>query len=138
MYNYNQNEVGEFANRWGLSPSPQLINRITDFLGGRPYLTALLFFHVCDGMPYDQILNSKTAGNGIYREHLNRYLLRFQQDPPLARAMLSIIKGARCNNIDLIRRLEAAGLIRLNADNEPLPASELYRDFYRSELERLL
>ena len=106
-----------------------------DYIGGQPYLVHLLLYPTarCSGA-MERFWGSRTAGDGIFRDHLNHFLKRFQKDSRLARAMRNVIKGKGCRDVALAERLEAAGLARRKPDGEVVCCCALYREFFGKEL----
>ena len=83
---------------------------------------------------WDRLFDVSAAGRGIFRDHLHRYLMQFQREPELAEAMKSVIRGRCCKDLKLKSRLEAAGLIRMDEQQNVLPLCRLYDEFFKREL----
>jgi hypothetical protein len=85
-------------------------------------------------VPRAELFNAKTAGGGIYRDHLHRFLIRLQAENDLTVAMKEIINDKACDDKKIEDRLKAAGLVRRDDSNKIVPFCRLYLDFFRSEL----
>lgn len=132
---FGPEEVATFAQRHGLRLQQDEIDNILDYVGGHPYLVHLLLYHLAQGkVPADQLFDAATAGAGIFRDHLHRFLMQFQQEPPLADTMEQIITQTSPANMTMVMRLESAGLIKQDEQRQWTPLCALYRDFFQKEL----
>jgi hypothetical protein len=130
-------EIEAFAGRHGLSLDSGTLQAVMEFVGGRPYLVHLIFYHmVRNPKARASLFDTSVTSRGIFRDHLHSYLVQFQRQKPLADAMREIIKGNRCEDAKLCHRLEAAGLVRLDEALKPVPACRLYAEFFGAELNR--
>jgi hypothetical protein len=133
---FTSEEVATFAHRHALTLSTKELDEIMLYVGGHPYLTHLLIYHlVHNSESRAKLFDPHTAGGGIFRDHLHRYLIQFQQEEKLAEAMRSIINGESCKDIKLVDRLESAGLVRWDKDQKIIPLCRLYAEFFEKELE---
>jgi hypothetical protein len=85
-------------------------------------------------VPRAELFNAETAGRGIFRDHLHRFLIRLQSENDLTTAMKEIINGKACDDAKSEDRLKAAGLVRRDDNNQIVPFCRLYLDFFRNEL----
>jgi len=132
---FTPKEVAEFARRHGLRVADDTINNIMTYVGGRPYLVHSLLYHlVRKPESRDQLFDAQTAGGGVFRDHLHRYLMQFQQEEELAGAMKSVISGQGCKDVRMASRLEAAGLVCRDENQKVVPLCGLYAEFFRKEL----
>jgi serine/threonine-protein kinase len=130
-------EIESFAGRHGLSFDPNTLNTLMDYVGGRPYLVHLLFYHmVRNPRANSNLVDTNVSSRSIFRDHLHSYLVQFQRQKSLASAMKNIIKGNGCEDAKLVDRLEAAGLVRRDDSEKPFPACRLYAEFFGSELNK--
>jgi hypothetical protein len=156
---FTRSETEALARRHGLEPDAATLTRVMNYLGGRPYLVHLFFYHLArQPDSAEQLFDSRTAGGGVFRDHLHRYLMHFHRDPPLAKAMLRVTRGefeqtavfkgprwlasvmrllGRGKGRDDLRfadRLEAAGLARWNEQGRLVPQCDLYAEFFGKEI----
>ena len=133
--NFSKDEIGIFMDNFALEATPKDIQRIFDFVGGRPILVHTILYHlVCKSASESQLFNAINAGNSVFHNHLNGYLLHFQRDPKLLAAMKNILAGKSCEDLQLLDRLVAAGLLNyVNAEN-PQPSCRLYAEFFKNAL----
>jgi len=135
LHTLTPDEVAKLAERHGLALEAGPLNEIVDYLGGQPYLTHLLIYHlVRQDRPREQLFDARTAGGGVFREHVHRYLFQFQKEEDLADAMRSIVSGAGCGDAKLAHRIESAGLARRDASGKVVPLCRLYAEFFKNEL----
>ncbi|MGD2092084.1 MAG: AAA-like domain-containing protein [Candidatus Aminicenantes bacterium] len=128
-------EVKEFALRFGLILNYDDLERVMNFVGGRPYLVHTLFYHLaCKQYSYEQLLDVCLAGGKIFREHLEHYLAQFQREKSLKKMMINVIQEKGCNDVILAYRLLSAGLVRRDEQQKIVPLCRLYVDFFRKEL----
>ncbi|MCP4691968.1 MAG: hypothetical protein GY859_28240 [Desulfobacterales bacterium] len=132
---FTPDETEAFARRHGLSLAGPMIERIMKYVGGRPYLVHLLLYQMARHPGgTERLFDSHGAGDGIFLEHLNRYLQQFQKEPKLAAAMKRVIAGDGCEDVETADRLEAAGLTRRDKDGNEICLCDLYQDFFGKEL----
>ncbi len=132
--NFNLAQVEEFARRLGVPLPAGETKAILVYVGGRPYLVHLLLFHLArDPEARDELFDGTTAGRGVFRGHLHRYLIHFEQDSALAEAMCRLLAGRQMET-RLAERLEAAGLAYQDKDGEYRPACRLYEEFFGKAL----
>jgi len=134
LQHFQAAEVRKLAERYGIQVEKSLIDRIMTYLGGQPYLVNLLLFNIVRyPAELDQFFDVQSSGKGIFRDHLHRFLIQFQQEKILFEAMKDISNGGEYKDIKVLSRLEAAGLVV--RDHEKLvPSCQLYAHFFRAEL----
>jgi hypothetical protein len=128
-------QVDAFARRHGISLTPETLDRIMRYLGGRPYLVHLLLYHwVRKPADREKLFDAQTAGNGVFKDHLHRFLMHFQQEPDMAECMQAIIAGKSCADLKMAARFESAGLVRRDENNRIAPLCDLYAAFFAQTL----
>ncbi len=134
---FTSSEVEELTKHFGTSIKKTTIKKILNYTGGHPCLVHLLIYHLTQNPGlFDNIFDGKTAGGGIFREHLYRYLMQFQREKELGEAMKRVINGRGCKDAKLANRLESAGLVRRDLNQILIPFCLLYADFFKYELNR--
>jgi hypothetical protein len=132
---FTDEETAEFARRHGLSSDTALIERIMDYVGGRPYLVHLLLYHLAmRPNSQEHLFDVRSAGGGIFLDHLKRYQAQFQQAHGLSAAMKRVIDGEGCNDVVIADRLEAAGLVKRDATLKVICHCSLYKDYFAGVL----
>ncbi len=135
LNSFDTERIADFAGRHGIRLSPELRQRIASYIGGRPFLSHMLFYHWAR-KPSDRekFLDADTAGSGIFKDHLHRFLVHFQREPDLAACMSKIISGQGCDDLKTVIRLESAGLVKRLENNEVAPFCDLYAEFFKKTL----
>ena len=129
---FSSEQTVELAVAYGFEPEDELISKVLEFAGGRPFITNNCFFLLKNGEAEADVLRPET-----FASHLHRYLLRLQVSPNLAKAMKDIVRGRGVadNQKELTGKLLATGLVKADSDGYFVPASNLYREFFSRELE---
>lgn len=132
---FNAEEIAEFSKRHGMLCDSSMIGKIMDYLGGRPYLVHLLLYNMAISIQrWELFFNADTAGNGIFSEHLNTYLTAFQKDPRLAETMKRVIAGKGCADVNMAERLESAGLVKRDENQNVICFCGLYTEYFGKKL----
>ncbi len=134
---FTQPQVEDLARRYGLS-SCELkdIAQLMSLVGGHPALIQIsLYYLCCQEITIQELIQDAIANGGIYRYHLQRYLIKLQKNSRLANTyakILSAKQGISLNSIETYK-LESLGLIRFEGDRV-LPRYELYRAYFQKQL----
>ncbi len=127
-------ETLAFVRRYGFIDQPGLTEKIMNYVGGRPYLVHLLLHHLTlEPARENDFFDAGTAGSGIFRPHIDRYLVKLQEQPDLALAMKSVLAGNGCKDVKLAGRLSAAGLVKEDADGGLICACQLYAAYLKGK-----
>jgi hypothetical protein len=128
-------ETAEFARRYGFSLDTGTTQRIVNYVGGRPYLVHQLLHHLAREPGREAaLLDADSAGDGVFKDHLDPYLAKLQAQPELATAMKHVVAGGGCSDVRLADRLAAAGLIRTDAKGDWVCACDLYAAYLAGRL----
>lgn len=128
-------EITTFVQYHELNLDRDTLHQIMIYVGGRPYLVHLLLYHFAEAsVARAQIFDARSAGGGIFRDHLRRYLIQFQHETALADAMKSVIAGQGSIEARLEARLEASGLVKRDSNQRVVSFCQLYSEFFRNEL----
>lgn len=139
---FTLDQVQELALRHGLSwaegeEGRQRLAPLQAMLGGHPYLIRLTLYHFCcQVLTVEQLLREAPTPTGIYRTHLRSYLGMLRNNPELAAAMKQVVEASAGAKLEAIAayKLESMGIVKLEGDRA-LPSCELYRQYFRSQLE---
>jgi hypothetical protein len=131
LESFNLNECAELNERYGGFLSPKQVEKLHQLLGGHPYLTRLAYYRMTTGggMPFETLVEKAVDHRGPFGDHLRATLALVLSAPGLLEGMRQVITHKKADG-DLFHRLHAIGLVRAS-DNEVLPASKLYEDFFR-------
>lgn len=128
-------ETAQFIQCFGLSHDADLTHRVMTYVGGRPYLVHLLLYHLALSPGREAALfDAGSAGDGVFKEHLDQYVAKFQEQPELAAAMKGVIAVRGCKDVRLADRLTSAGLVREDAEGKLICACELYAAYLGGRL----
>lgn len=130
-------QVEAFVSRFDLNLEESFIKSILGYLGGHPYLTHLLLHEIAQGRNMGQLFDALTGGGGLFRNHLQRFLIQFQKETNLSFAMKNTIDQKGIEEIAISNRLEAAGLICRNENQNLVPSCKLYADFFNHYLKNV-
>ena len=133
---FTQKQVIRLVELYGLPMSGALLNGLVQMLGGHPYLLQLALFHVkVKHQRIEDILQKAATEEGIFRDHLRRYLLFLKDLPDLADALKSVVQSQEPVLLDSIHiyRLHSMGVIQAE-ENRVVPSCQLYRDFFQRVL----
>jgi len=122
-----------------LHPSPlgvQDIERLDALVQGHPYLTRKALYMVASRTPscgVDDLFAHATDDSGPFGDHLRYYLLCLQGKPELISAFQHAIEHRSSPDELLAYRLQAAGLVKREA-NKVVPRCDLYARYFRERL----
>ncbi|GFE70386.1 AAA-like domain-containing protein [Chroococcus sp. FPU101] len=122
-----------WKNEQGFKKARSLMNLV----GGHPYLVRLAFYYMCwREMSLETIIAEASTQTGIYREHLQNYVVLLQEYPELLSAWLKVVTSSEPVQLETITvyHLESLGLIKI-VENGVVPRCELYRQFFQRQLD---
>ncbi|BBO84659.1 hypothetical protein DSCO28_52250 [Desulfosarcina ovata subsp. sediminis] len=132
---FSLDEVEIFSGYYGFPQDPERTRRIMTYAGGRPFLVHLLLHHLALAPAREQALfDAASAGDGVFKSHLDRYLAGLQANPDLAAAMRQVLAGGGCADVRMADRLAAAGLIREDDQGCWICACDLYAAYLEGRL----
>ncbi|MBE9146582.1 AAA-like domain-containing protein [Planktothrix mougeotii] len=129
-------QVKDLAQRYQLNLTDNHIKKLSNLVGGHPYLVHLALYHLSyDLINIDELLNTSPTLTGIYREHLQSLSLSLQQKPELAIAMKRVATATDSIQIEplIAYQLYSLGLVNLQG-NYCLCSCELYRLYFQWQL----
>jgi hypothetical protein len=128
-------QTTDFARRHGLGLDASVIERIVDYVGGRPFLVHLLLYHLAiNPQQQEQLFDVRSAGGGVFLEHLKRHQVKFREKPELREAMKHVIAGQGCDDVRLANSLEASGLVIHDASFRAICSCQLYKEYFAGVL----
>lgn len=133
-------QIQELAERHGLNWKNAIgiknAQSLMTLIGGHPYLVRLAFYYICwRGMSLETIVVEAPTHKGIYREHLQNYLVLLQSHPELLSFWLQIVTASEPVQLEplTVYSLESLGLVKL-VDGGVVPRCELYRQYFQRQL----
>jgi hypothetical protein len=135
---FNRSQVQVFAQQYGLNLLSSQVEKLTELLGGHPYLLKVAFEHLktAHQVSLDDLLVKAVTNEGIYHNHLQEYLLNLENDPELAAIFKEVVisdNPIRITNSKQLYKLESMGLIAID-NNRIKPRYPLYRLYFREQL----
>jgi DNA-binding CsgD family transcriptional regulator/archaellum biogenesis ATPase FlaH len=136
LVDFTVSQVTELANRHGITDET-VVNSLMTLVGGHPYLIRLALYHLAkENLSLKQLLAEAATDSGIYRDHLQRHLMRLQNNSSLETAFQQVVRSERAIIIreqHLKHKLEGMGLITIRG-NLASVRYELYRKYFNAHL----
>jgi hypothetical protein len=110
--------------------------RLSDLLGGHPYLTRRAFDLAASGRSTPaELFAAAAAEHGPFGDHLRYHLFRLNGQPELAQGLTQVLQKSRCENETVFWRLHGAGLVRGETQKARM-RNRLYQEFFGAHLGR--
>ena len=136
LVDFTVSQVTELAIRHGITDET-VVNYLMTLVGGHPYLIRLALYHLAkENLSLKQLLAEAATDSGIYRDHLQRHLMRLQNNPSLETAFRQVVRSERpviIREQHLKHKLEGMGLITI-CGNLASVRYELYRKYFNTHL----
>lgn len=132
-------QVQDLATQYQLDWSTEEVERLMELIGGNPYLVQIALHHISDEeITLEQLLETATSENGIYRDYLRRQLWNLQQYPNLVNALTRVVMSPTPVKLDPIQgfKLHSMGLVRF-VQGQVVPSLDLYRRYFSEHLSQL-
>ncbi|PSF35252.1 diguanylate cyclase [Aphanothece hegewaldii CCALA 016] len=133
-------QIQELAKRHGLdwnnATGTKYSQILMTLIGGHPYLVRLALYYICwRGMSLETLITEASTSKGIYREHLQNYLVILQSHPELLNCWLLIVTSTEPVQLETVTVycLESLGLIKI-VEGGVVPRCELYRQYFHRQL----
>ena len=136
LVDFTSAQVTELAVKHGIK-NDRVVNSLMSLVGGHPYLIRLALYHLAkNNLSLEQLLAQAATDSGIYREHLQRHLMRLQKNRDLETAFRQVIENERSIVIKeqhIKHKLEGMGLIAIKG-NLASVRYNLYRQYFNNYL----
>jgi hypothetical protein len=129
-------EVKELLERYHLNWSEEQIKYLMDVVDGHPYLLQTALKSIASSrFTLDEFLKTAHTDLGLFRDHLNHYLLFLESYPDLKLAMKQVVDSLSFVRLESKQafHLSSLGLVKLRG-NDAIVACGLYRDYFRVHL----
>jgi class 3 adenylate cyclase len=135
---FNRSQIQVLAQQYGLNLLSPQVEKLTELVGGHPYLLKVVFEHLKTdpNVILDELLIKAATNEGIYHNHLQEYWLNLDNDPELAvifRKVVASDSPIQINSPKQFYKLESMGLITVD-NNKVKPRCQLYRLYFREQL----
>ncbi|MBD2022887.1 AAA-like domain-containing protein [Leptolyngbya sp. FACHB-711] len=139
LKNFNQEQVQELIQRYGINNHQRIAPDLMSFLGGIPYLIQLTLHHISNReVSFSQIKEEAISTNSIFSSHLRNLFAKLQQSyPQLIPLLQQVVNASEPIVLDPIDafNLQCVGLIRsINLHVEP--SCILYQQYFSQVLRR--
>jgi class 3 adenylate cyclase len=132
-------QVNDLAQRHQLNWGTEEVERLMNLIGGNPYLVQIALHHISfQHTTLEQLLETITAEEGIYKDYLRRQLWNLQQYPELVTALTQVVMSPTPVTLDpiLAFKLQSMGLVQVQ-NRQVVPSCELYRQYFSERLGQL-
>lgn len=132
-------QVNDLAQRHQLNWGTEEVKRLMKLIGGNPYLVQMALHHISfQDITLEQLLETITAENGIYKDYLRRQLWNLQQYPELVIALRQVVMSSTPVKLDPIQafKLQSMGLVQVQ-NRQVVPSCNLYRQYFSDRLSQL-
>jgi hypothetical protein len=127
-------QISDLNQRHGNPFSVEQISKISELLGGHPYLTRKAFYLAASRRAtFDEIMKNACEDDGPFGDHLRNHLFRMSDHQKLKSGLKEIIKYHRCEDEHVFFRLRGAGLVR-RVGNDILSRNQLYAEYFKMRL----
>jgi hypothetical protein len=133
---FNQLQVKELIKRHGLNWSEQEIQKLIDMIDGHPYLLRVALYHLAKGqLTLDNFLKNAPTDQGLYRDHLYKYLSILEDNEGLKITMKKVVESDTPVQLDakIGFKLRSLGLVEAK-ENKVIPLCNLYRRYFSDKL----
>ena len=134
---FNAAQVMDLASRYQLNWDESKVARLMKEVGGHPHLVRLAIYNIaCGEITMNTLLSKSLSDEGIYSDHLRRFLWSLQQDSELTDAYRKVVTASRGVKLKPADKLwlSRMGLIELDPDGLALPRCNLYRQYFSKVL----
>ncbi|MBV6627280.1 MAG: AAA-like domain-containing protein [Rivularia sp. (in: Bacteria)] len=133
---FNKEQVQELMLRHQLDLNADDLNKLTNLVGGHPYLTRLAFYYLkCQELTFTELLETAATDAGIYRDVLQRNLRLLYKDNELVEAFKAVLDADEPIALEQIQgfKLHSMGLINYHG-NQVFVSCDLYRQYFQEYL----
>jgi class 3 adenylate cyclase len=132
-------QVNDLAQRHQLDWGTEEVERLMHLIGGNPYLVQMALHHISfQDITLEQLLETITTEDGIYRDYLRRQLWNLQQYPELVTALTQVMMSPTPVRLDPIQafKLQSMGLVQVQ-NRQVVSSCNLYRQYFSDRLNQL-
>ncbi|MEJ6488048.1 AAA-like domain-containing protein [Nostoc punctiforme UO1] len=133
---FNPEQVLDLALRHKLDWNNDLVKVLMAMVGGHPYLVRLAFYHLAQPEGnLEHFLQNAPTNDGIYRNHLFRYLNILEKNKELGAAFKQVVTTTKAVELGRKQRYKLYSMGLTNRlDNPLMPRCELYRIYFREQM----
>lgn len=133
---FTPGQVQDLASRYQLDWETREVERLMGLVGGNPYLVQIALHHISGkDITLEQLLETATSDDGIYRGYLRHQLWNIQKYPELVTALTQVVMSptpVKLNPIEAFK-LHSMGLVRF-VQGQVVPSGDLCRRYFSDRL----
>ena len=134
LKDFTPTQVSDLNQRHGNPLSAAQVTKISDLLGGHPYLTRkALYLTASKHTTFDDIVKKACEDDGPFGDHLRNHLFRMSDHQDLKSGLIQVIKYQHCSDEHIFFRLRGAGLVK-RIGSDILPRNSLYAEYFGKRL----
>ncbi len=134
LIDFTPEQVIGLNRRHGKPLSLGQVEKVSELLGGHPYLTRKALYLVASKrVTFDEIVKNACEDGGPFGDHLRNHLFRMSDHQELKSGLMQVIKYQRCADKHVFFRLRGTGLIKRVGD-DVLPRNQLYAEYFEKRL----
>ena len=134
LKDFTPEQFVDLNQRHGNPLSAEQAGKISELLGGHPYLTRkALYLLAGQRTTFNKITETACEDDGPFGDHLRNHLFRMSDHQDLQSGLNQIIKHHRCSDEHIFFRLRGAGLVKRVGD-DILPRNRLYAEYFEKRL----
>ena len=129
-------QVLELTRLYGLRWGDREVEQLLALVGGHPFLVHVAIYHLSHNLlTFDDLLQTASTAQGLYRGHLQKLLAIVQQQPQIMESLRALVMGEGPIALDpmLAYQLEGTGLVRGSAEGWQIRCA-LYRQYFEHQL----
>jgi hypothetical protein len=128
---FNETQVKDLVQRYGLNLQPTEINYLIELTGGLPYLLRLFFYDsVSENISLENLVQS-SSNNNILNKHLEYLKVNIRQDSRLWDSFKRVVSSPVELETEVACKLKSLGLVALEG-NKACVSCQLYQDYFRN------
>lgn len=132
----NLEQLKDLIERHGLAWDNSQLQKLSNLLGGHPYLLRMALYEIARGrITLEKLEEIAPTEEGPYSDHLRRHLLNLQENTELQAAMVSVLVSKQPVVIGVSEafKLRSMGLVKFQG-NAVTPLCNLYRQYFCARL----
>jgi hypothetical protein len=133
---FTSQQVQDLATQYQLDWNIGEVERLMELIGGNPYLVQIALHHISGkDITLEQLLETATSEDSIYRDYLRRLLWNLQQYPDLVTALTRVVMSPTPVKLAPIQafKLHSMGLVRF-VQGQVVPSGDLCRRYFSDRL----
>jgi hypothetical protein len=136
LEDFNIAQVAELSGRYGSPLRTEAdLRQFYQLVNGQPYLTNRgLYEMVQYGWDVAAFAAQASSEEGLFGDHLRRFLVLIARNPQLSEVMRGILRGQPCPDNDSFYRLRSAGVLAGESFRDARPRCQLYARYLERHL----